>query len=53
MDKISEHDGGYNTMYKYWNELKKKRERGLSEGQAVMEWLQEHENKRGNKKKDK
>ena len=51
MKKIAQSGGsdGTNMMTEYWEELKKKRAKGLTEGQAVLEYLDENAKK--NKKK--
>ena len=36
-------DDGTNMMTEYWDELKKKRGQGLTEGEAVLEFLKENE----------
>ena len=38
-------DGGGTMSIEYWEALKKKRGKGLTEGEAVLEYLKENEEK--------
>ena len=38
-------DDGGNMMTAYWEDLKKKRGKGLTEGEAVLEYLKENTDK--------
>jgi uncharacterized membrane protein (UPF0127 family) len=44
-------DSGQAMMTPYWNYLKKKRDSGSTEGEAVLDYLSKKEEKRGKKKK--
>ena len=46
-------DGGGTMSVEYWEALKKKRGEGLTEGQAVLEYLKENEQKQKTETKKK